>query len=218
MDKTEASLEQVISGLKMYLLPEKAVWIPDKKALLLSDLHLGKVDHFRKNGLAVPHAAGKSDLDLLSLLIARYDVQHCFLLGDLFHSEYNAEWERFAAWASGQDAVLYLVEGNHDILSKEQYSACGLKIFSHLELDNILLSHEPLDEIPSGFFNIAGHIHPGIRLFGKGRQSLRLPCFFKQPQLLILPAFGSFTGLYVVSPKEKDEVFAIAGGRVVKVF
>lgn len=218
MEQVEPGLEQIIAGMKMYLLPEKVIWIPEQKALLLSDLHLGKVDHFRKNGLAIPHAAGKSDLDLLSRLIERYDVHHFYLLGDLFHSEHNAEWDRFTAWSTKQYASLYLIEGNHDILSEEQYNACGLEVLPQLALEGLLLSHEPLEDIPAGFFNIAGHIHPGIRLHGKGRQSLRLPCFFKQPRQLILPAFGSFTGLYVMSPKENDEVFAIADGRVVKVF
>lgn len=217
MEQVEQGLEQMIAGIKMFLLPEKAIWIPDHNALLLSDLHLGKVDHFRKNGLPVPHAAGKSDIELLSHLLDKYDVQHCYLLGDLFHSEHNAEWDRFSRWAAEQSAHLHLVEGNHDILSREQYVACGLQVHAEVVLDGLLLSHEPIDNIPEGRFNIAGHIHPGIRLHGKGRQTLRLPCFFKQPHQLIMPAFGSFTGLYVMTPTEHDEVFAIVEGQVVKV-
>lgn len=217
MDKTEAGLAYFIAGMKVFLLPEKAIWIPEKNALLLSDLHLGKVDHFRKNGVAIPHAAGKGDLDLLADLMARFEIEHCYLLGDLFHSDHNAEWDRFVTWTQKQSSSLYLVEGNHDILSKQRYDDCGLEVKASMELESLLLTHEPLENIPGDFFNIAGHIHPGIRLSGKGRQSLRLPCFFKQQQQLILPAFGSFTGLYVMSPKENDEVFAIADGQVVKV-
>lgn len=217
MSKISNGLEHVIDGVQMHLLPEKAIWIPDHDALLLSDLHLGKVDHFRKHGLAVPQAVGKGDLDVLSSLLERFSIRRCYLLGDLFHSEYNAEWERFSEWASLQQAQLFLVEGNHDILPHSLYTESHLLVSPQVALGQLLLTHVPMDSVPEGGFNIAGHIHPGIRLSGKGRQTLRLPCYFKGKRQLILPAFGSFTGLHILTPDPQDEVFAIAEHRVIQV-
>ena len=41
---------------------------------------------------------------------------------------------------------------------------------------------------------LAGHLHPTTRLSGLARDSVRLPCFAWAPGLLVLPAFGAFTG------------------------
>ena len=41
---------------------------------------------------------------------------------------------------------------------------------------------------------LAGHLHPGVRLHGPGRQSVRLPCFAFGRNAALLPAFSEFTG------------------------
>ena len=61
-----------------------------------------------------------------------------------------------------------------------------------------------------GFFNFCGHIHPGIKLKGIGRQYLNLSCFFQKPNQMILPAFGEFTGNFYLVPTEKDLVYGIS--------
>ena len=37
--------------------PSGALYWEEKKTLMLADVHLGKVAHFRKNGIAVPRKA-----------------------------------------------------------------------------------------------------------------------------------------------------------------
>ena len=80
-----------------------------------------------------------------------------------------------------------------------------------------LLCHEPMEEAPTDSYVLCGHLHPGIRLVGKGRQSLRLPCFQFGPYQGILPAFGQFTGLAMIEPEEKDQIFAIAEDQVLPI-
>lgn len=70
---------------------------------------------------------------------------------------------------------------------------------------------------PNGYV-IAGHLHPGIRLYGSGGQRERLPCFFIGREHTVLPAFGDFTGLADVEPAGGDSVYAIAGDQVMKVY
>ncbi|NNF20211.1 MAG: metallophosphoesterase, partial [Flavobacteriaceae bacterium] len=77
-----------------------------------------------------------------------------------------------------------------------------------------LLTHHP--EEREGLFNFAGHIHPAVKIRGQGRQSMRLPCFFKGPRQMILPAFGTFTGMHTLEQKKENEVFAIAEDQVIK--
>ncbi len=138
----------------------------------------------------------------------------CFL-GDLFHSALNKEWNFFEKWVAKKSVEIILVAGNHDIISPLKYEDLGIKVVSEVEWDDFLLTHHP--EERTGFFNFSGHIHPAIRLRGKGRQSLRLPCFFKSGQQLILPAFGKFTGTFILEPKKNDEVFAIVEDEIMKI-
>lgn len=58
-------------------------------------------------------------------------------------------------------------------------------------------------------YSFSGHIHPGIRINGMGRQSLRFPCFYFGKDYAVLPAFGHFTGMASVDPEPESSVFAI---------
>ena len=140
-------------------------------------------------------------------------------MGDLFHSHYNAEWEVFGQTLSSFPEISFeLVLGNHDILSDYQYEKHKLIIHKKpINIDRITLSHEPLDKIPEGQYNLAGHIHPGVRLNGKGKQSMFLPCYYFGLHNGILPAFGQFTGFCRITPKPADQIFVIVDDKIIKV-
>jgi metallophosphoesterase superfamily enzyme len=72
-------------------------------------------------------------------------------------------------------------------------------------------------EIEGDWYNLAGNIHPGVLLQGKGKQAVTLPCFYFGERQGILPAFGSFTGLARIQPKKEDRIFVIAESTVVKI-
>ena len=108
---------------------------------------------------------------------------------------------------------MVLVAGNHDIIDQKHYKNLNIEVCSELVVDEFLLTHHP--EEREHYFNFSGHIHPGIELRGLGRQSLKLPCFFKKPNQMILPAFGEFTGKYFLIPTEHDCVYAITKEEVI---
>ena len=62
----------------------------------------------------------------------------------------------------------------------------------------------------------SGHLHPGVRISGMGKQSLRLPCFYFTTAYCILPAFSRFTGTALVRPVDGENVFAIANNKIVQ--
>lgn len=189
-------------------------WV-EKSLLLISDVHLGKVNHFRKFGAAVPRQAIHKNFLLLDQIVADFNpFQICFL-GDLFHSSLNKEWEFFENWVAKTPAEIILVSGNHDIISPLLFEKLNIEIYQEWVLDDFLLTHHP--EERDGLFNFCGHIHPAIKLKGYGRQNLRLSCFFKTKSQLILPAFGEFTGTYTLKPKKKDEVYVIVENEVIKI-
>lgn len=208
-------LNSEIQGEKFEFHPHGGVFWRKKSLLLISDVHLGKVAHFRKFGSAVPQKAVHKNYILLDELVIHFNpFQICFL-GDLFHSSLNKEWELFENWVAKTPSEVILVAGNHDIISPHKFEQLGIPIFEELVLDNFLLTHHP--EEREGFFNFCGHIHPAVRLQGFGRQRLKLPCFFKTHSQMILPAFGEFTGTHVLQPKKEDEVFVIVENEVVKI-
>lgn len=192
-----------------------AMFWEEQKMLLISDVHLGKVAHFRKHGLAIPESAILENFIKLNSVLESFDVEVIIFLGDLFHSKINNEWEFFAEWVNSIFQKVILVEGNHDIISKQNYTNLNIEVLSELVIEDFLLTHHPTEK--EGFFNFCGHIHPGIKLKGLGRQFLNLPCFFRKPNQLIFPAFGNFTGKFTLVPTENDSVYAITKDEIIEI-
>lgn len=208
--------EQVeLKGETLYLLPEKAIYWKDRGLLLIADLHLGKTTHFRKNGMAVPPQTANRNWKKLHQLFRLHQPQRVCFLGDLFHSTENKEWTVFGELTqSYPDIQFELVMGNHDILEASAYQALGFEVFQENKVEGpFILTHEPLNE--PELYNLCGHIHPGVKLSGKGRQRLRAACFYFGEKQGILPAFGSFTGLAKIPVKKQDQVFVIVEDQVI---
>ncbi|MEM8523428.1 MAG: ligase-associated DNA damage response endonuclease PdeM [Bacteroidota bacterium] len=195
----------------------KAIYWQEEEALLIADLHLGKVKHFRKSGFAVPTSASNENWDKLISLLLEFHPKRVIFLGDLFHSEYNDIWEELGNLIQQFSSIRFiLVKGNHDILSEENYQSAGLEVCDELLLQNFLLTHHPQEE-DALHYNLAGHIHPSVRLKGSGKQYMRLPCFYFGQRNGILPAFGSFTGTATVQPKKQDRIFVVVEDEVIEV-
>src|SRR5688572_4214680 len=207
-----------VRSFEFDLSPDRCIYWPAKKILMVADLHLGKINHFRRSGYPVPAKANEANTALLIDLVNRYQPGRVIFMGDLFHSHYNQEWE-----VMGQvvrhfaNCSFELVMGNHDIMSSLQYERHGMIIHNGLEIDGLWLTHVPDEEVEEGKYNLAGHVHPGAKLFGRGKQALVLPCFHFGEKNAIMPAFGSFTGLHPVRPKRNDRIFVIADGSVIEV-
>ncbi len=208
--------EIVVNDVNLLLLPQKAVYISDQGILLIADLHLGKANHFRRSGIPVPNTVNNKNLETLIDLIRKFSPETVIFLGDLFHSHYNDEWESLGQVIRHFAATEFqLVLGNHDVMSELQYHRHGMRVSETLEVGPFLLTHEPLERIPDNYYNICGHVHPGVRLRGKGRQSVTLPCFLFGNRQAILPAFGIFTGYVNIPVNKSDRVFVITDHKVI---
>ncbi|HYV91792.1 MAG TPA: ligase-associated DNA damage response endonuclease PdeM [Chitinophagales bacterium] len=200
---------------ELTLLPERVIFWKRKNALLISDLHLGKSGHFRKAGIALPSSIHHDDIDRLSRIISEFPVQKLFLLGDLFHSTHNREWNHFLAWRKNFPSLeIHLIKGNHDILDAQLIHEA--EIILHLEqfeAPPFLFVHNNYDKHSTAYI-LCGHIHPAIHFTGRAKQSATLPCFWFGKNSGVLPAFGNFTGNAIISPSEGDLVFFIVEGKV----
>lgn len=203
----------------VWLSSDRSMYWEHEKALIISDLHLGKTGHFRKAGIPVPQTVYKEDLQRLIVQIQYYQPEKLVIVGDLFHSKMNKELELFKKWRSNFSQLnVLLVKGNHDILNDSWYEEAGIEIHDErLTITDFTFIHDICDCIPGGenyFFS--GHIHPGISIKGAGKQSLHFPCFYFTENYCVIPAFSRFTGTYSINPQRNETVFAIVEDSIVQ--
>jgi len=122
-----------------------------------------------------------------------------------------------ARWREKHAALeLTLVRGNHDDRAGDPPAQLGFTVVDEpLVLGGLALCHHPKPR--DGLYVLAGHLHPCVTLGGRAYDTLRLPCFHFGPQVGVLPAFGSFTGMHPIGRTELDRVFVVADDRVVEV-
>jgi DNA ligase-associated metallophosphoesterase len=213
-------IEHTVLDNIFLLSAERCIFWQEEKALILSDLHLGKSGHFRKAGIAIPQAVFREDMQRLFSLIQSFKPAKIIVVGDLFHSHNNKEHDLFLKWRNDFiDLPIELVKGNHDILKPEWYAEASIIIHpNELTIGDFSFTHDNAGcASVNSKYTFCGHIHPGIIINGLGRQSLKFPCFYFSEGYAVLPAFGRFTGTHRIEPKELDNVFAIVKNDIVKI-
>jgi uncharacterized protein len=209
-----------LEGETLSLFSERAAFWHAQNALLIADPHWGKAATFRAGGIPVPSGTTTDAIRRLDSLVTRTRALRIFFLGDLLHAETGRSKTMFASlsqWRSANESIdVILVRGNHD---KRAGDPPGELRFSCVDAPYVIgpfvLAHYPLPS-EEGYV-LGGHVHPGVRIYGAGRQRERLPCFAFGSRVGILPAFGDFTGLGDVEPVEGARIFAIAGDEIVLV-
>jgi DNA ligase-associated metallophosphoesterase len=208
-----------VGGAELQLLAHKAVWWPAERTLLIADAHLGKAVSFRRLGVPVPEATTRGTLDAIDVLLAAHDAQRIVFLGDLLHSRYAhapATLAAVAAWREQRPRLeLVLVRGNHDDRAGDPPSSWGVHCVDEPHVlptaPRLALCHHPRPR--PGHDVLAGHLHPCISI-GRGIDRLRLPCFHVGAGVVVLPAFGAFTGMHPIERMPGDRVFLVADNGV----
>lgn len=211
-----------LGGVALDLCPERAVWRADRREVMVADVHLGKAATFRRAGRPLPRGTTRSELARLDALVARKGAERLTILGDLFHADVelgSPTAERFAEWLErrARDVEITLVRGNHDRHARALIEALPLSVEGEgwtPDAGLAYLHHPPKGEAEGPW--LAGHIHPGVRL-EDGRDRMKLPVFWGSGAGLVLPAFGAFTGLWLVKPGTGDRLGAVTPTGVVEV-
>ncbi|MFN1835849.1 ligase-associated DNA damage response endonuclease PdeM [Balneola sp. MJW-20] len=215
---SKESTEIIICQQGLVLHPDKALFWKEENTLILSDPHFSKTAHFRKNGIAVPASVDDNNYRIMDQLIDLFEPSRLLILGDLFHSDYNNEMQEFGKWRDRNSALeIELTLGNHDKLDPYFYSLLGISAHNYIKEGPFFFTHDPddLKEDPEGYF-MHGHIHPSVKIRGRGRQSVYLPCFLFREEYSILPSFGGFTGTHRIEHKTGDRVYAILEDQVLE--
>jgi len=196
----------------LWLLADKAVYWPARKCLLIAAAHFGKASAYRSLGQPVPQGTTTANLQCLDRLLAAFPGAQVIFLGDFLHgpgSHASGTLNALRAWRERHAGVaLTLIRGNHDKRAGDPPGDLNIEVVTEpLLMGPFALQHEP--DAHASHHVLAGHVHPVYRLRGKGRQSLRLPCFLIGNQVSLVPAFGAFTGGYSVTQEEGSRIFVI---------
>jgi DNA ligase-associated metallophosphoesterase len=202
------------------LLAECAAYWCDRRWLIVADAHFGKAATFRAFGVPVPEGTTGGTLARLTRLVERLRPEAIVFLGDLFHArEAHAAptLDAIDAWRAQHAALdLVLVEGNHDRAAGAPPAGLGI----HVECEpwrvgSVAFCHHP--QFVRDAFALAGHLHPAVRICGRADDTVRMPCFWLRSDLIVLPAFGEFTGGALVEREDGDRVFGSADGRLYEI-
>lgn len=200
-----------MAGTQLALYPEKVAFWPEEKTLFIADCHFGKVAHFRRSGIGIPRSAGDEGMIRLHQLVQRLQPTEILFLGDVFHSDYNQDFERFRLWRASLPAIAFrLALGNHDRAARHRLEGLGLEVQPEWQRGPFYCTHEPAFPSEKGF-NLFGHLHPALSLPGSAHQHVKVPAWWMGPHHLCFPSFGPFTGSVAIQPRESDVFFAVAG-------
>lgn len=203
-------------GETLHLMPSGALYWPARKALTVSDLHLGKSERLaRRGGTLLPPYETQATLEKLDRDLDLTNAETVICLGDSFD-------DLAAADGIEESARLWLarlmagrswtwITGNHDPGPIE----IGGSHRAELVLTPFTFRH--IAE-PGQSAEISGHYHPKARLAGQSR-----PCFLADAQRLILPAYGVYTGglrahdAALTGLMAKDALAILTGPRVLAI-
>ena len=205
------------AGHSIWLLPEHALWWPEGRVLFIADLHLGKAATYRALGQPVPSGTTFENLRRISLLIEHYQPKQLVFLGDFLHARQArtaSVLDQLQAWRQSHASLrCTLVRGNHDSRAGDPPRDLNIDVVNEPYLIGPFAAcHHPQTHATHAV--LAGHTHPVVQLQGPARDRLRLPCFVFEEFSATLPAFGEFTGGYLIDAQPDVQLYA-AGGHTV---
>ena len=209
-------LEIRLQDEQLFLLPERAIWWPARRSIILSDVHWGKSAHFRKNGIPMPGSTQQHDAQRLAHVIRHHKADRLIIAGDLFHSRHNSEVDDFTHWRGlHQGLQIDFIMGNHDILTAHFYEQLAFSVHQEgLDIGPFYVAHDATDF--AGRYTIHGHLHPGINIRQLGMSAVSLPCFCLGERAMILPAFGKFTGCKRIEPAHFRNIYVVGEDKVMQ--
>ncbi|WP_426117552.1 ligase-associated DNA damage response endonuclease PdeM [Pseudomonas sp. DSP3-2-2] len=206
-----------LAGAELWLLADKAIYYPEYRALLIADVHFGKAAAYRKLGQPVPRGTTQSNLERLDRLLTAYSCDWLIFLGDFLHapeSHAATTLNALGEWREARPELrMTLIRGNHDKRAGDPPGSLAIEVVTEpLLLGPFALQHEP--DPHATHHVLAGHVHPVYRLQGRGRQSLRLACFYMGDTVSLLPAFGGFTGGFAIDKNPDKQIYVVGDGAV----
>lgn len=199
-----------LTGERLMLDPDGALFWPAHNLLAVADLHLEKGTAAAARGSLLPPWDTRVTLDRLAGMLRRWRPARLVALGDSFHDTGGAarlaaaDAARLRAMAGAVSFTWVL--GNHDPLPQAGLPGESLP---ELRLGGLVFRH--IAEAGAQG-EISGHYHPKASVPTSGTVVTRA-CFVADAARLILPAVGAYTGGLDVRDPAIAGLFP-GGGRV----
>ena len=219
VDRGSGAAVAEVAGERLALLPELAAYWERARTLFVADPHFGKAAAFRAAGVPVPRGTTTGSLARLDSALAATGAARIVFLGDFLHAREGREAETtrvVSEWRRRHASVeMLLVRGNHDARAGDPGPEIDIPCVNGPVVEApFVYTHKPA--VSDDGYVLCGHIHPAVRLTGPGLERARLACFWFGPRTGVLPAFGEFTGVGMVTVEPGDQVWASVDGLVMR--
>ena len=196
-----------IAGVTAVCDPLGALYLPDSATLVVSDLHLEKGAAHARRGAFLPPYDTALTLRLLEVVLARYGPARVNQSRRRFSRRRRrqpaaAGLRGHAAPTDGRTRMV-LIAGNHD--PDEPGNLDGHSV-QELYFDGLQFRHEPSEDQGAAHGEIAGHLHPAVRVVRRSK-GVHRSCFATDGRRLILPSFGVMTGGLNLRNQAFDRLF-----------
>jgi len=201
---------------------DKCLYFPEKKILVLGDLHIGYEESLNEAGVFAPRIQFKEIMrNLKGVLKQIKKIEKIVVLGDLKH-EFGAissqEWKEvkdILDFLKKKAKKVILIKGNHDTFLEPIAKRKELEIKAYFFEDGICFLHghkvfpECLDKKIKVL--VIGHRHPAVVLCDKYKKE-KYKCFltgkWKKKKIIILPSFFPFVeGSDIVTNYKNNKLF-----------
>lgn len=188
------SLSFSLNGEPAALRCSGALWLHERRMLVVADLHLEKGSSYAARGVMLPPFDTRATLARLEAEVADLAPETLVLLGDTFHDGRAigrlAFDDRLRVEALARGRILVWVLGNHDADGPGPLPG---ETADELIVGSLILRHEPQPGRQPG--EVAGHLHPCAKVLpSRAPRCVRRRCFLTDRERLILPAFGAYAG------------------------
>jgi putative SbcD/Mre11-related phosphoesterase len=201
--------------------PSGALWVPDSRAVVIADAHLGYGWAQRRRGELGPVRDSQSPAKLTAV-IDELQPSEVVFLGDLVHAPNPATEERAFIERTLKEvaarARITVVRGNHDRAFVRDFGALGFVSVPAWRCGELTGIHGDRPYLAQpGEMVIAGHLHPSLTIQDAAGVRQRIRVFLSGEALMILPAFSPFAAGLDLSRGIPPKLAAWVQGRNIEV-
>src|SRR3989344_8555831 len=124
----------------------KALWIPEKKIMVIGDVHIGYEGALNKKGILVPRTQFKEMKNQISELLDCLKPKAVIINGDLKHEFGEISRQEWHDTSEFLDLILknskvVLIKGNHDTMLEPIAKKKNLEIMDYYCFDDVCITH-----------------------------------------------------------------------------
>jgi DNA ligase-associated metallophosphoesterase len=185
----------IFSNHELLLSSSGCCYWPQKKTLIVADLHFEKGSYFARRGNPLPTTDTRDTLQRLQAQIIAFQPETIICLGDNIHDGKAFMRMDIADLVMLQSlcesvANWHWIVGNHDSIQLQNHPLRTMQFHAELLIADVWFTHASCEEHA---INIIGHYHPKISLHKRGVK-IKGKCFVVTEETIIMPSFGSYTG------------------------